>query len=122
MTLCGGNAVVWSSSEPMLRARIDRGVYVWPRTVTAGVSGGAPLWPAPNPRTARNTTHTLVLPRMLPPAIPHVNGVNSDRLSYRRGKLLDEALPNGLEIIHGTVRLARPSIPADIDHERGGQA
>ena len=24
--LCGGNAVVWSSSVPMLRARIERGV------------------------------------------------------------------------------------------------
>jgi hypothetical protein len=43
----------------MLRVRIDRGVYVWPRTVTAGVSAG-PLC-ANAPSLPNTTAHAITL-------------------------------------------------------------
>src|ERR1044071_8568397 len=62
MTLCGGNAVSWSSTLPMFRARMDAGVYVRPRTVTAGRSTAAcAKSPTAIPRSAILTMATLLL-------------------------------------------------------------
>ena len=71
----GMNAVVWSSFDPMLRARIERGVYTWPCTVTAGCSGGPCASATAPPPAIPHATMAAVIHR--PPLYPSRRSVMS---------------------------------------------